>query len=267
MRTAIWCAMVMGVSAWCYGATPAQQSADPPPQQEQKAPQEQKVPPEQKVPQEQQAPQGQQAPERQHAPEGQQVLPPSQPGVPPPAAPPASATQTEAPKPAAPGSVSASDDSFVIGPEDGLNITVWADPRLSGPFLVRSDGRISMNLIGEVMASGKTPSKLSKEIEELLKEKEILRRPQVNVQVTAINSKKYSINGEVGKPGSFPLVVPTTVLEALVNAGGFKDFANKKKIEIIRGNQRLKFNWNEVIKGKKTEQNVLLQPGDIIIVP
>ena len=62
-------------------------------------------------------------------------------------------------------------------------------------------------------------------------------------------------------------MVPTNVLQALVNAGGFKDFANKKKIEIIRGEQRLKFNWNEVIKGKKTEQNILLQPGDIIIVP
>jgi polysaccharide export outer membrane protein len=264
--------MVMGVSAWCYGAGTAQQSADPPPQQEQKAQQEQKLPQEQQAPQEQKAPQEQQAPQGQQAspqppPQGQQVLPPSQPGVPTPAAPPGSATRTEAPKTAAPGSASPNDDTFVIGPEDGLSITVWADPRLSGPFLVRSDGRISMNLIGEVMASGKTPSKLSKEIEELLKEKEILRRPQVNVQVTAINSKKYSINGEVGKPGSFPLVVPTTVLEALVNAGGFKDFANKKKIEIIRGDQRLKFNWNEVIKGKKTEQNVLLQPGDIIIVP
>jgi polysaccharide export outer membrane protein len=161
----------------------------------------------------------------------------------------------------------ANDDSYVIGAEDQLAVTVWADPRLSGPFLVRSDGRISMNLIGEVMATGKTPAKLSKEIEDMLRDKEILRRPQVNVQVTQINSKKYSINGEVGKPGSFPLVVPTTVLEALVNAGGFKDFANKKKIEIIRGPQRLKFNWNDVVKGKKTEQNVVLQPGDIIIVP
>ena len=194
--------------------------------------------------------------------QGQQVLPPVKPGVPPPAA-----TQTESPKETTRPAPAANDDDYVIGPEDSLTITVWGDQRLSGAFLVRSDGRISVNLVGEVMASGKTPAKLSKELEELLKQKEILRRPQVNVQVTAINSKKFSINGEVQKPGAFPLVVPTTVMQALVNAGGFKDFANKKKIEIIRGTERLKFNWNEVVKGKKTDQNILLQPGDIIIVP
>jgi len=222
--------MLVAAGALCGGAGDAQQSPDPPPQ-------------------------------------GQQVLPPVPPGVPPPAGTPAVPDKTVSPKGTPPGKSAANDDVYVIGPEDSLNITVWGDQRLSGSFLVRSDGRISVNLIGEVMASGKTPEKLSKEIEELLKEKEILRRPQVNVQLGAINSKKYSINGEVLKPGAFPLVVPTNVMQALVNAGGFKDFANKKKIEIIRGNQRLKFNWNEVVKGKKTDQNVMLQPGDIIIVP
>ena len=227
MRTAMWSALL--ATALCYGAIAAQQAANSPSQT-------------------------------------QQVLPPAQPGVPTPPA--AGADETSLPKiPAETATVKTNDDSYVIGPEDILQITVWADARLSGAFLVRSDGRISMNLIGEVVANGKTPGKLSKEIEELLKAKEILKRPQVNVQVTAINSKKYSINGEVSKPGSFPLVVPTTVLEALVNAGGFKDFANKKKIEIIRGQERLRFNWNEVVKGKKTQQNILLQPGDIIIVP
>jgi len=196
------------------------------------------------------------------APKTQQVLPPGEPGVPP-TSKPAGVAQPDSTKPTPP----ANDETYVIGPEDVLQVIVWADPRLSGTFLVRSDGRISMNLIGEVVATGKTPAKLGAEIEETLKEKEILRRPQVNVQVTQINSKQYAINGEVNKPGSFPLVVPTTVMRALVNAGGFRDFANKKKIEIIRGEQRLKFNWNEVIKGKRLEQNVLLQPGDIIIVP
>jgi polysaccharide export outer membrane protein len=229
MKTAIWSAILIASGTLCGSAAYAQQSADPSPQ-------------------------------------GQKVLPPVQPGVPPPARPAATATQTESPK-GAPPAAATDDDNYVIGPEDSLNITVWGDQRLSGSFLVRSDGRISVNLVGEVMASGKTPAKLSKELEELLKEKEILRRPQVNVQVTAMNSRKYSINGEVLKPGAFPLAVPTNVMQALVNAGGFKDFANKRKIEIIRGDQRLKFNWNEVIKGKKTEQNIFLQPGDIIIVP
>jgi polysaccharide biosynthesis/export protein len=245
MRTAMRFAMLIAIGVLACGANYAQQSADPPAQ-------------------------------------GQQVLPPVQPGVPPPVAPTAPARQTESPKAESPkteklktetpngkppAGVPENDEVYVIGPEDGLTINVWGDQRLSGAFLVRSDGRISVNLIGEVMASGKTPAKLSTELEELLKQKEILRRPQVTVQVTGMNSRKFSINGEVNKPGAFPLSVPTTVLQALVNAGGFRDFANKKKIEIIRGEQRLKFNWNEVVKGKKTEQNILLQPGDIIIVP
>jgi len=230
MRTAIRLGIFIAAGALCGGAAYAQQSADPPPQ-------------------------------------GQQVLPPVQPGVPPPADTPAAGAKAGSPKGKPSAKSSENDEVYVIGPEDTLNVAVWGDQRLSGSFLVRSDGRISINLIGEVMASGKTPQILSKEIEELLKEKEILRRPQVNVMVGAINSKKYSINGEVLKPGAFPLVVPTNVMQALVNAGGFKDFANKKKIEIIRGDQRLKFNWNEVIKGKKTDQNIMLQPGDIIIVP
>jgi len=230
MRTAIWCALLVAASGLIGSASPAQQGAEPSPQK-------------------------------------QQVLPPAQPGVPPATAPAGRGAQSEPPKQEPPAVVPANDDTFAIGPEDVLQITVWGDARLSGAFLVRSDGRISMNLIGEIMAGGKTPAKLSKEIEDTLKEKEILNRLQVNVQVTAINSKKYSINGEVAKPGSFPLVVPTKVMQALVNAGGFKDFANKKKIEIIRGDQRLKFNWNEVIKGKNLDQNVFLQAGDIIIVP
>ncbi len=227
MRTAIWSALVAVISAFCLSANPSQQTQAPTP------------------------PTGQ--------PQPQQAAPAV-------AAPPTDPSKVAAPAATAPSGAS-NDDSYIIGAEDQLSIIVWADQRLSGPFLVRSDGRISMNLIGEITAAGKSPAKLGKEIEDTLRQKEILKRPQVNVQVVAINSRKYAINGEVGKPGSFPLVVPTTVMDALVNAGGFKDFANKKRIEIVRGKQRLRFNWNEVIKGKKTDQNVLLQPGDIIIVP
>ena len=168
--------------------------------------------------------------------------------------------------PASQGPTLSDDKTFVIGPEDQLEITVWADNRIGGPCLVRPDGRISLNLLGEVQAAGRTPSELSSDISELLKQKEILRRPQVNVKVMQVNSKKFSINGEVMKTGAFPLVVPTRIMDALVNAGGFKDFANKKDIVILRGTQRLKFNWNEVVKGKKTDQNIFLEAGDIIIV-
>jgi polysaccharide export outer membrane protein len=165
-----------------------------------------------------------------------------------------------------PTPVPVDDKGFIIGPEDQIEVTVWADNRIGGPLLVRPDGRISMNLLGEVQAAGRTPADLGNDIAELLKQKDILRRPQVNVKVLQVNSKKYSINGEVMKTGSFPLVVETRIMEALVNAGGFKDFANKKDIVIIRGTERLKFNWNEVVRGKKPEQNVYLQHGDIIIV-
>jgi polysaccharide export outer membrane protein len=180
------------------------------------------------------------------------------------AQPPASAQDGTEAKPARPASTD--DNTFVIGPEDQIEVTVWSDNRIGGQFLVRPDGKISMNLLGDVQAAERTPAALAGEIADLLKQKDIIRRPEVNVKVLQVNSKKFSINGEVMKTGSFPLVVPTRVMEALVNAGGFKDFANKKDIVIIRGKERLKFNWNDVVKGKKTEQNVFLQPGDIIIV-
>jgi polysaccharide export outer membrane protein len=175
---------------------------------------------------------------------------------------PARMAQPVQPPPATP------DPSYVIGAEDVLGISVWSDPRLSGTFLVRPDGRISIPLSGEVMATGKTPLALETAIRDALIEKGILKHPQVTVQVNQINSKKYFLQGEVNKTGSFPLVVPTTVLEALVNAGGFRDFANSRKIEVIRKDgHRYRFNYNDVIKGKHTEQNINLMPGDIIIVP
>lgn len=204
----------------------------------------------------------------------------------PPAEPPANATSangTENSKPAAtpavetdpaklgqppaPAAASNADPSYIIGARDVLGIQIWGDPRLSCNCLVRPDGRISMNLIGEVTAAGLTPSELEKTIGNILQQKDILRKPQVAVQVTAINSKEYFLQGEVLKPGNYSLVVPTRVLEALVNAGGFKDFANSRKIEIIRGTERFRFNYKDVIHGKHTEQNIWLKPGDIIIVP
>lgn len=94
-----------------------------------------------------------------------------------------------------------------------------------------------------------------------------MTQPEVSVAVVQVNSKKYFVIGEVQRPGPYPLTVPTTVLEALVNSGGFRDFANPKKVVILRGAQRLKFNYKEVVAGKRTEQNVLLKSGDKIIVP
>src|SRR5579871_559453 len=156
--------------------------------------------------------------------------------------------------------------SYVIGPEDQVFINVWGNNQLTGSFVVAPDGRISFPLINEVMAAGLTRDQIQNEIVRRLKEGGFLRDPTVTVNVTGFNSKKYSIQGEVNKPGTSPLVVPTTVLEALVNAGGFRDFANKSNIVVLRGEQRFKFNYNDVIKGKHREQNILLEPGDLIIV-
>jgi len=155
--------------------------------------------------------------------------------------------------------------AYIIGAEDVISIRVWREPENSGFFVVRPDGRVSVPLIGEIQAAGLTPEKLSANIAEGLQK--VMVHPEVTVGVEKVNSKKYYINGEVNKPGSYPLVIDTSVLEALVNAGGFKEFANTKKIVILRGGERLKFNYHEVTKGKRMEQNILVRPGDQIIVP
>jgi polysaccharide export outer membrane protein len=155
--------------------------------------------------------------------------------------------------------------TFVIGAEDALAIQVWREPDFTRSVLVRPDGKITMPLIKEVQASGRTPDQLAGDIQKLLSE--FVRNPEVTVTVNQVNSQKYYITGEVGRTGAFPLVVPTHVLDALTGAGGFREFANTKKITVLRNGERLKFNYKEVIKGKKTEQNILLQNGDYIIVP
>jgi polysaccharide biosynthesis/export protein len=155
--------------------------------------------------------------------------------------------------------------AYVIGPEDVIFVDVWREPANSGHFTVRPDGKISLPLIGEVQAAGMTPIQLGSTISQSLQR--ILTHPEVTVGIDRVNSKKYFIQGEINRPGSYPLVVPTTVLEALVQAGGFREFANTKKIIILRGSERLKFNYHDVTKGKHMDQNIRVEPGDQIIVP
>jgi polysaccharide export outer membrane protein len=165
----------------------------------------------------------------------------------------------------APNAAAVDPKAYIIGPEDLISIRVWREPENSGQFVVRPDGKISVPLVGEIQAAGMTPEKLSLNIAESLQK--VMVHPEVTVGVEKVNSKKYYIQGEVNRPGSYPLVIDTTILEALVNAGGFRDFANTKKIVILRGSERIKFNYNQVTKGKKMDQNILLKPGDQIIVP
>ena len=154
--------------------------------------------------------------------------------------------------------------SYILGAEDLIFISVWRSPEFSGQHMIRPDGRITIPLIGEVEAAGLTPEAFGASIQEKLKK--VLREPDVSITVTQVNSKRYFIQGEVLKPGEYKLIVPTRVLEALVNAGGFKDFAKQTNITIMRGTTRLKFNYKAVIAGKNPEQNIYLEPGDLIIV-
>lgn len=153
---------------------------------------------------------------------------------------------------------------YLVGPEDILWIKVWREPDFTLPVAVRPDGKITVPLIGEVQASGATPLELTKAITGRLSE--YLNNPEVNVFVSEVRSKKYYINGEVERTGSFPLVTPTRVLEALSHAGGFRDFANTKKIRILRGDKVYYFNYKEVTNGKRLEQNIFLESGDQIII-
>jgi polysaccharide export outer membrane protein len=182
---------------------------------------------------------------------------------------PASTKASPAPSPA-PAATKAHDDSFIIGNDDFLAIDVWKEPEVSRSLPVRSDGRISLPLVGEVQATGRTPLQLEQEIADKLRA--YIKEPEVTVMVQQINSEKFNILGQVSKPGSYPLTLATTVLDAIAAAGGFRDFAKQKSIYILRqnangGESRILFNYKDVIKGKDPEQNVKLQPNDTVVVP
>ena len=161
------------------------------------------------------------------------------------------------------------DPAYVIGEEDVLSINVWKDPEVSRTVPVRPDGKISMPLINDVQAAGLSPVQLGMAITEKLRK--FMADPQVTVIVTQINSRRVYIMGEVNRPGAFPLLPNMTVLQALSSAGGFTQFANLKGIYVLRsesGKQiRFPFNYKDVIKGQRTEQNIVLKPGDTIVVP
>ncbi len=165
------------------------------------------------------------------------------------------------------GAVAAAVDpgKYQIGPEDLLFIRVWREPDFTLPVAVRPDGKITMPLIGEVRASGQSPLQLTAALKQLLTQ--YLNNPDVNVFVTEVRSKKFYIDGEMNRPGSFALVTPTSVLEALSRGGGFREFANTKKIRVLRGSQVRRFNYKDVTKGKHLEQNIAVENGDHIIVP
>ena len=187
----------------------------------------------------------------------------------------ASSTQTSTPKPtptdnnpkSAPG---VRPESYVIGAEDVIDVYVWKEPDMSKTIPVRPDGMISLPLVGEVKAAGYTPVQLQDVLADTMKK--YVSDPQVTVVVEKIASLNFNIVGEVNHPGYFPLTRRMTVLDAIALAGGFKDFAKTKKIYVLRtgangAEERLPFNYKEVIKGQNPQQNIDLQPRDTIVVP
>jgi polysaccharide export outer membrane protein len=185
------------------------------------------------------------------------------------AKPDAKGTTASAPSAAAQAKQANEDPEYTIGADDVLNINVWKEAELTRTVPVRPDGKISLPLLNDVQAVGLTPLQLAATITEGLKK--FIADPQVTVTVSAVNSRRYYVLGEVGHTGSFPLLRGMTVLQALANAGSFTQFANLKGIYVLRnedGKQvKHPFNYKEVIKGNHPEQNIELKPGDTIVVP
>lgn len=160
-------------------------------------------------------------------------------------------------------------DNYVIGPEDVLGVVFWRETEISGDVTVRPDGRITLPLIGEMLAQGLTPAALRTQIQAAATK--YLTDANVAVVVRQINSRKVFITGKVLNPGTFPLVGPRTVMQVIALAGGLTEYADAKNITIMRvegGQARsYKFNYKDVARGRKLEQNIALQPGDTIVVP
>jgi len=166
--------------------------------------------------------------------------------------------------------VSATDDpDYEIGPGDMLNISVWKEPDISGTVPVRPDGKISLPLLSDVPAAGATPTKLATMIADRLHE--YVNDPRVTVIVTATNSRRIYVIGEVVRPGAIPMLPNMTVLQALSTVGGFSQFANVKKMYVLRldsGKQiKIPVNYKAAISGQAPEQNAPLKAGDTIVVP
>jgi polysaccharide export outer membrane protein len=159
---------------------------------------------------------------------------------------------------------------FKIGADDVLTINVWKEPEVSQTVTVRPDGKISLPLVGEVTATGVTPKQLEAMIANQLTN--YLSRPEVTVIVHEVKSQRIVVAGQVAKPGSYPLQTPMTVLDAVAQAGGPLEFAKVKSIYVLRIGPdgrpiRLKFNYRDVIKGNKLNQNVRLESHDTVVVP
>lgn len=190
--------------------------------------------------------------------------------------PPSSASPSSSPRHGAPAKAAEKSSlivtqDYIIGPEDVLEITVWRNQDLSKVVAVRPDGRISLPLIGDVTAVGRTAAQLADEIAAKLKEYK--ENPQVSIVVKEVNSYAIFVLGEVSKPGKYPLKSKTTLLQGITVAGGFTPMAARNKLVVFRfgengrGDEKIKANYDDIVLRDGSRQNIELKPGDTIVVP
>jgi polysaccharide export outer membrane protein len=157
---------------------------------------------------------------------------------------------------------------YVIGVEDVLSVVFWRDKEMSGDVVVRPDGKISLPMLDDLQAAGMTPEQLAEAVEKAATK--FVRDPGATVIVKEIRSRKVYVIGEVNTPGTFPLGSQMNVMQMIAQAGGFQEHAKKGDVVIVRTEngqeRRYKFNYNDVVRGKKVEQNIRLLPGDTILV-
>jgi polysaccharide export outer membrane protein len=158
---------------------------------------------------------------------------------------------------------------YVIGEADLLHVNVYKEAELSGNAIVRPDGMISLALVNEVRVSGKTPLQVQQQLTESLKS--YIVDPQVTVTVVDVRSKSVYVTGEVQRPDAYALLMPMTVLQILARAGGTTIYASRNAIFVLRNvngkQEKIPFHYNDVMKGKKSAQDIQLQPGDTVVVP
>ncbi|HNY65401.1 MAG TPA: polysaccharide biosynthesis/export family protein [Deltaproteobacteria bacterium] len=161
----------------------------------------------------------------------------------------------------------ASEASYTIGPSDQLEISVWGEENLSRQVVVRSDGFISLPLVGDLLAEGKTPPQLQREIETILAK--YIKQPHAAVIIREPRSKRFYVQGQVNQPGEYILDKAMTITQVITRAGGFNQWADTGGVVVLRnqkeGQVRLPVNYNKIIKG--AHENILIQPGDTVIVP
>jgi polysaccharide biosynthesis/export protein len=157
---------------------------------------------------------------------------------------------------------------FTLGPADVVHVNVWKNSELSQTVTVGPDGFISLPLLNDIHVAGMTANELARVLN--IKLNDYIVNPQVTVSVVDIRSRQVYVLGQVGKPGSYPLVGPVNVLQLIAQAGGLSAYANRKGITVLRagkgGTEKIRFNYNNVVHGDG-KQNVFLQPGDTVVVP